>query len=75
MIGLACLLSFLVMPLGMPAQGITVGFLLVGSTAAYVIYAVAGGHELWSLTQNAGVALDQWLGFGPHPHKLCCSTC
>jgi predicted acyltransferase len=69
MIGLAYLLAFLVLPLGMPAQGVTVGFLLVGSTAAYVIYAFAGGHELWSPTQNIGVALDQWLGFGPHPHK------
>jgi heparan-alpha-glucosaminide N-acetyltransferase len=69
MIGLAYLLAFLVVPLGMPAQGVTVGFLLVGSTAGYVIYAFAGGHDLWSPTQNLGVALDQWLGFGPHPEK------
>jgi predicted acyltransferase len=69
MIGLAYLLAFLVLPLGMPAQGVTVGFLLVGSTAAYVIYAFAGTHELWSPTQNLGLALDQWLGFGPHPQK------
>ena len=33
------------------------------------IYAFAGTHELWSPTQNLGLALDQWLGFGPHPQK------
>lgn len=70
MIGLAYLLAFLVLPLGMPAQGVTVGFLLVGSTAAYVLYALAAGVELWSPTQNLGLILDQWLGFGPHPQKL-----
>jgi predicted acyltransferase len=70
MIGIAWLLAFLLLPAGMPAQGITIGFLLVGSTTAYVIYAFAGGHDLWSPTQNAGIALDQRLGFAPHPQKL-----
>jgi predicted acyltransferase len=69
MVGIAYLLAFLVVPLGMAAQGVTVGFLLIGSTTAYVIYAFAGGYELWSPTQNPGVALDHWLGFAPHPDK------
>ena len=47
-IGLAYLLAFLVLPLGMPVQGVMVAFLLIGHTAAYVIYAFAGGLELWS---------------------------
>src|SRR5262245_23358260 len=34
---LAYLLSFLVLPMGMPVQGVTLGFLLVGHTAALVI--------------------------------------
>lgn len=70
MIGLATLLAFLVLPLGLAAQGVTVGFLLVGTIAAYVIYAFAAGHELWAMNHNAGLALDQWLGFPPHPRHL-----
>ena len=60
-IGLAYLFAFLVLPLGMPVQGVTVAFLLIGHTATHVIHATTGGHELWSPTHNVGVALDQWL--------------
>ena len=65
-IGLAYLIAFLVMPLGKAVQGVSAAFLLIGHTAAHVIYAFAVGHDLWSRDQNLGVALDQWLGFGPH---------
>ena len=66
-IGLAYLLAFLVLPLGMPVQGVTVAFILIGHTAAYVIYAFAGDHALWSKAENVGTAIDRWLHFAPHP--------
>ena len=64
-IGLAYLIAFLVLPLGMPAHGVSVAFLLIGATAAYVIYAFAGGHDLWLQEQHLGVALDRWMQFPP----------
>ncbi|MBM3995735.1 MAG: hypothetical protein FJ303_16530 [Planctomycetes bacterium] len=67
-IGLAYFLAFLVLPLGMPAQGVTVAFLLIGHTAAHVIHAFAGGHELWLPDRNVGIVIDQWLHLGPHSH-------
>ncbi len=70
LIGLAYLLAFLVMPLGMPVQGVTVGFLLIGHTAANVLYSFASGHEIWDKTHHIGAALDHWLQpsmrFAPH---------
>lgn len=69
-IALAYLLAFFVLPLGMPVQGVTVAFLLIGHTAGYVIYAFAGEHKLWSETENLGTALDHWLRFGPHPERF-----
>ena len=65
-IALAYLLAFLILPLGMPVRGVTVGFLLIGHTAGYVIYAFASRHELWDQTQNFGAALDRWMRFAPH---------
>lgn len=65
-IGLAYLLAFLVLPMGMSVQGVTVAFLLIGHTAAYVIYVFAGGHEIWDKTQHLGAAVDQWLRLAPH---------
>jgi heparan-alpha-glucosaminide N-acetyltransferase len=65
-IALAYLLAFLILPLGMPVRGVTIGFLLIGHTAAYVIYAFASKHELWDPTQNLGAALDRWMHFAPH---------
>jgi predicted acyltransferase len=62
-IGLAYLIAFMVLPLGLPVQGVTTAFLLIGSTAAYVIYAFASGNELWDKTHNLGVFLDQALRF------------
>src|SRR5204862_1310472 len=70
-IGLAYLIAFLVLPLGMPAYAVSAAFLLIGSTAAYVIYAFAGGHELWSQQKNIGLALDhQWLRVPPREHLV-----
>jgi heparan-alpha-glucosaminide N-acetyltransferase len=66
-IGLAYFLAFFVLPLGMPVQGVTVAFLLIGHTAAYVIHAFAGDRALWSQTENLGIAIDHWLRFSPHP--------
>ena len=63
LIALSYFLAFLVFPLGMAAQGVTVGFFLVGHTAAHVLYAFAGAHELWSPTHNMDTALDGILGF------------
>ncbi len=69
-IGLAYLLAFLVLPLGMPVQGVTVAFLLIGHTATHVIYAFASGQELWSPTHaHVGVAIDSWIRLGAHPEK------
>lgn len=69
-LGLATLIAFLVVPLGAPVQAVTVAFLLIAHTAAYVIYAFAAGHDLWSLAQpNLGLALDQWLRLEPHPER------
>jgi predicted acyltransferase len=65
-IALAYLLAFLVLPLGMPGRGVTIGFLLVGHTAAYVIYAFASKYALWDATHNLGAALDRCMGFAPH---------
>ena len=65
-IGLSYLLAFFVLPFGMPVHGVTIGFLLIGHTAAYVIYSIAGGHELWSQTQNLGVTIDQMLRLPVH---------
>ncbi|MBI1831446.1 MAG: hypothetical protein HYR84_08355 [Planctomycetes bacterium] len=65
-IGLAYFLAFLVLPLGMPAQGVTVAFLVIGHTAAHVIHAFASGHDLWLPDRNIGVAIDQWLRLAPH---------
>lgn len=69
-VGLAYLIAFLVLPLGMPVQGVTVGFILIGQTAAHVIYAFASGHEIWDKTHHIGAAFDvwlaQWMRFAPH---------
>lgn len=70
LIALGYLLAFLVLPLGMPAQGVTVAFLLIGHTTAHVIYSFAGGHELWSQTQNVDVALDGVCRFAPNGHHV-----
>ena len=64
-IGLAYLLAFLVLPLGLAAQGVAAALLLVGHATALVIYAVAGGHDLWSKEKNLGLAVDTWLRFAP----------
>ncbi len=69
-IGLAYLIAFLVLPLGMSVHGVSAAFLLIGSTAAYVIYAFAGGIDLWSQEKNLGLALDQWLRFSPRDHLV-----
>jgi predicted acyltransferase len=69
-IGLAYLLAFLVLPMGMPVQGVMVAFLLIGHTAAYVIHGFAGGHELWNASQNFGVFVDQCLRFSAHREHL-----
>lgn len=69
-IGLAYFLAFLVLPLGKVVQGVTVGFLLIGQIAAYVIYAIPGGHDFWSMDHNVGIALDRWFHFAPHPEHL-----
>ncbi len=65
-IALAYLLAFLILPLGMPARGVTMGFLLIGHTAAYVIYAFASKHALWDPTHNLGAALDRCMRFAAH---------
>jgi heparan-alpha-glucosaminide N-acetyltransferase len=69
-IGLAYLVAFLVLPLGMIVQSVTVGFLLIGQLAAYVIYAIPGGHDFWSRDHNVGLALDRWMHFAPHQEHL-----
>jgi heparan-alpha-glucosaminide N-acetyltransferase len=74
-IALAYFLAFLIFPLGKAAQGVTVAFLLIGHTTAHVLYAFAGGHELWSPTQNIDTALDGLLRFAPDaPHHVTLSV-
>jgi predicted acyltransferase len=65
-IGIAYLLAFFLLPAGMPVQGVTVAFLLIGHTAAHVIYALASGNELWAQAHNVGIPADQWLHLPPH---------
>ncbi len=69
-IGIAYFFAFLIMRLGLAAQGVAAAFLLVGHTAIYVIHALAGGHELWAETSNFGAALDGWIRLSPHPDRL-----
>jgi heparan-alpha-glucosaminide N-acetyltransferase len=69
-IALAYFVAFLVLPMGMPVHGVVVVLLLLVHTAAHVIYALAGGYDLWTQgAQSLGLAVDQWLHFGPHPEK------
>jgi heparan-alpha-glucosaminide N-acetyltransferase len=63
-IACAYLLAMVVLPLGLPAQGITVAFFLIGHTTAHVLHAFAGGHPLWSPTHNIDAALDGVLRLG-----------
>jgi predicted acyltransferase len=69
-VGLAYLLAFLVLPLGVAGRGVSLGFLLVGHTAAFVIYAFASRHELWDPMHNLGAALDEWMRFAPQREHL-----
>lgn len=64
-IGLAYLIAFLVVGLGMVVHSLTIAFLLIGQTAACVIYAFASGSPLWQRDVNLGIAIDQWLHFEP----------
>ncbi|MBI2808579.1 MAG: hypothetical protein HYX68_26625 [Planctomycetes bacterium] len=70
LIGLAYLLAFLVVPLGVAVQSITVGFLLIGHIAAFVIYGIATGQDFWLPDQNVGIVVDRWLRLGAHPRHL-----
>jgi predicted acyltransferase len=69
-LGVAYLLAFLLLPLGMSVHGLGAAFLLIGVTAAYVIFALAGGHEIWASEQNVGIALDRWLQMLPRDHLV-----
>ncbi len=64
-IGLAYLLAFLVVPLGLAAQGVSVGFFLIGHTAAHVLHSFAAGNDLWIQANNIDTVLDGLMRFGP----------
>lgn len=62
LLGLANFVAFLIMPLGIHVQALAALFLLGLHTTAYVVYGSVQGESAWEVGQNAGQALDHWLG-------------
>lgn len=65
-IAIGYLIAFLVLHLGPRIQAATLVFLLVGHTAAFLIYGKARGVEPWNASDNFGTFFDTLVRLGPY---------